>query len=81
MEDFFSFRRKLNMKKVIIAIIIVAILIMLLISSAVSKYKEYKIEKQKIEEENAKPYKTYTSTDNTFSIELSKNYALSRNNR
>ena len=76
MEDFFSFRRKLNMKKVIIAIII-----MLLISSAVSKYKEYKIEKQKIEEENAKPYKTYTSTDNTFSIELSKNYALSRNNR
>ena len=74
MEDFFSFRRKLNMKKVIIAI-------MLLISSAVSKYKEYKIEKQKIEEENAKPYKTYTSTDNTFSIELSKNYALSRNNR
>ena len=74
MEDFFSFRRKLNMKKVIIAIIIV-------ISSAVSKYKEYKIEKQKIEEENAKPYKTYTSTDNTFSIELSKNYALSRNNR
>lgn len=79
MNDFFSWRRELNIKKVIIAIIIIAILSILIISSAISKYNSYKLEKQKIEEENAKTTKVYTSLDNSFSIELSKSYKLVQN--
>lgn len=79
MNDFFSWRRELNVKKVIIVIAIIAALAIILFSFAISKYKNYKLEKQKIEEENAKPTKVYVSLDNSFSIELSKSYKLMQN--
>lgn len=79
MNDYFSWRRELNMKKVIIFVSIIAFLLILLISFAISKYKNHKLEKQRIEEENAKPNKVYVSSDNSFSIELSKSYKLVQN--
>lgn len=76
MNDFFSWRKELNMKKVIIAVVIFIIILVLLSVFISSKVLKHKQEKREIEEENARPNKIYTSLDNSFSIELSKTYEL-----
>lgn len=79
MNEYFSWNRKLNIKKVIIVAIIVAILLILLISFIVSKFSKHKVSQEQIKIENDKPTKIYTSTDNSFSLELSKKYELVQN--
>ncbi len=79
MNYFFSWRKELNIKKVIIAVFIILVLLILILSFGISKFKNHKLEKQKIAEENAKTTKEYISLDNSISIELSKSYKLVQN--
>ena len=76
MNEFFSFRKQINIKKLVIAGIIIALIVVVLSFFFISKIKVHNEEKQIIEEENANPNTIFTSIDNSFSIELSKTYKL-----
>ncbi len=69
MNELFEFHKELNLKKILIVIAIVSIIIFLLffVPKTGKEIKEKQIE-------NAKPNSTFSSTDNSINIELSKKY-------
>lgn len=71
MNELFEFRKHLNTKKVI-GIAVLILVIILLIVFLFSGNKKNKIKK----ENDANPYRTYTSLDSKVSLELPKRYNL-----
>ena len=69
MNELFEFHKELNLKKILIVIAILLIIIFLIIfvPKTGKEIKEKQIE-------NAKPNSTFSSTDNSINIELSKKY-------
>lgn len=69
MNELFEFHKELNLKKILIVIAILSIIIFLIIfvPKTGKEIKEKQIE-------NAKPNSTFSSTDNSINIELSKKY-------
>lgn len=72
MNELFEFHKELNLKKILIVVAILLIIIFLIIF--VPK-KGNEIKEKQIE--NAKPNSTFTSSNNSVNIELSKKYDFS----
>ncbi len=69
MNELFEFHKELNLKKIliVIAILLIIIFLIIFIPKTGKEIKEKQIE-------NAKPNSTFSSTDNSINIELSKKY-------
>lgn len=68
MEKLFEFRNQLNVKKVVIVIIILIIICLIIFVPKIIKLKK----------QNSNPNSIFISSDNSLSIELSKQYAFSK---
>lgn len=69
MNELFEFHKELNLKKIliVIAILLIIIFLIIFIPKTGKEIKEKQIE-------SAKPNSTFSSTDNSINIELSKKY-------
>lgn len=72
MNEVFSFRKELNIKKIILVIIIILLIICALIFGISHILKE----KEEKEIEDSNPYQTFYDSNNTLSLELSKDYGF-----
>lgn len=71
MNELFEFRKHLNIKKLLITIGILLLIIFIII-----KFWPQSTQKKLEKEAAANPYKTFSSSDKSFSLELPKRYNL-----